>query len=241
MTASPFGAILFDLDGTLLQVEMRRFIPRYIGGFHHYCRDLVGLEELQLAMRSGIRLLLETEDGGCSNEERLFAFVAAKLNLDPVRLQGRFADFLDQGLETLADAIRPIPGAAALVDLCRRAEVALALATNPVFPRVLVEARCRWGGLDVDMFDLVSCFENSRFCKPQAGYFFDVASELGVRPERCLMIGNDTSHDLAATRAGMTTWLVDTYLLERDGPTWEPDYRGDHGSLQRFLAEKLPG
>jgi len=236
---SPFSAILFDLDGTLLQVEMFGFIRRYVAGFHARCSDLVGFDPLQRAMRAGIHLLLETEGVTRSNEERLFAFLAGRLQLSESLLRSRFEDFLAADLEPLAVEVNPIPEVTALLEVCRQSGVPLALATNPVFPRALIEARCRWVGLDVNNFVLLTSFENSHYCKPQAGYFREVADRLAVDPKTCLMVGNDTSHDLAATQVGMTTWLVDPYLMEREGPTWRPDHRGTHQQLHEFLRRHL--
>ncbi len=239
MASPPFCAVLFDLDGTLLRVEMHSFIPRYIAGFHACCSDLVAYDSLQRAMRAGIHLLLESECGKRSNEDRLFGFLADRLCLDERLLRERFARFLNTGLEPLADAIHEIPEAVSLLECCRQAQVPLVLATNPVFPQALIEARCRWAGLDLDYFVLLTSFENSRYCKPQREYFAEVAERLEIDPRDCLMVGNDTSHDLSATAIGMTTWLVDRYLLERDGPTWEPDYRGSHQDLLDFLRIHL--
>ena len=241
MPLPPFRAVLFDLDGTLLQVEMRSFIPRYIAGYHACCSDLVDYDLLQRAMRAGIHLLLETECGTRSNEDRLFTFLASRIGQDESLLRERFARFLDTGIEPLADAIIGIPEAVSLLECCRQAQVPLVLATNPVFPKVLIEARCRWAGLDLNHFALLTSFENSRYCKPQSGYFIEVAAKLGVDPRECLMVGNDTSHDLSATEVGMTTWLVDAYLQERDGPSWEPDYRGSHQELLDFLSSLIGG
>ncbi len=237
--SSTFRAVLFDLDGTLLQVEMRSFIPRYVAGFHACCSDLVAYDSLQYAMRAGIHLLLETEDGSCSNETRLFAFLAEKLALDESLLRERFARFLATGIEPLADAVQPIAEAVQLLEYCRQAQIPVALATNPVFPQELIEARCRWAGLDVGCFELLTSLENSHYCKPQIGYFNEIAHRLGVDSRDCLMVGNDTSHDLSATAAGMTTWLVDTYLFERGDSAWTADHRGDHRQLLTFLHSNL--
>ncbi len=235
MASPSFRAILFDLDGTLLRVEMRSFISRYIAGLYACCDDLVEHASLQRAMRAGIHLLLETECGKRSNEERLFTFLAARLQLEEDLLRTRFAQFLATGIEPLSDAIIEIPEADSLLRCCQQAQIPLVLATNPVFPQVLIEARCRWAGLDLDYFVLCTSLENSYYCKPQGGYFTEVAAKLGVNPKECLMVGNDTSHDLSATDIGMKTWLIDSYLLERDGPTWKPDYRGSHQDLLDFL------
>ncbi len=235
MASPSFRAILFDLDGTLLRVEMRSFVPRYIAGFYACCDDLVEHAALQRAMRAGIHLLLATECGKRSNEERLFTFLAARFQLEKNLLRDRFARFLATGLEPLSDAIIAIPEADALLKCCRQAQIPIALATNPVFPQALIEARCRWAGLDLDHFFLLTSLENSYYCKPQGRYFTEVAAKLGVKPKECLMVGNDTIHDLSASDVGMKTWLVDSYLLERDGPTRKPDYRGSHQDLLDFL------
>ncbi|WP_020675155.1 HAD family hydrolase [Geopsychrobacter electrodiphilus] len=237
--SSSFSAILFDLDGTLLQVDMPAYIRRYVAGYYTHCKDLVEFDPLQRAMRAGIRLLLETEDGTLRNEERLFTFLAGRLQLSESLLRARFADFLLSGVDALAAVVKPIPMVTALLESCRLAGIPLALATNPVFPRTLIEARCRWVGLDADDFSLLTCFENSYYCKPQAGYFQEVAGRLGVDPKTCLMVGNDTCHDLAATRVGMTTWLLEPFLIERDGPKWEPDHRGTHQQLHDYLRKHL--
>lgn len=239
MSSSTFSAVLFDLDGTLLQVEMPKFIPRYVAGFHACCSDLVTYETLQREMRAGIRMLLETEDGSLSNEDRLFSFLATRLQIYEDLLREAFAKFIATGLEPLADGIEAIPVTTLLLEHCQRAQIPIVLATNPVFPRRLIEARCRWAEIDINHFDLLTSLENSRYCKPQEGYFLDVAAKLGVDPRECLMVGNDTSHDLSASEAGMTTWLVDSYLLERKGRAWIPDHRGDHLQLLEFLRANL--
>jgi FMN phosphatase YigB (HAD superfamily) len=232
-----FSAILFDLDGTLLEVEMRSFIRNYVAGYYACCSDLIALDPLQRAMRAGIQLLLETEDGTRSNEERLFAFLALRLQLAEGVLRERYLDYLASDFSDLKRAVRPIPAVFALLDFCRQADVPLALATNPVFPRALVEARCHWGGISTADFAVLTCFENSYYCKPQAGYFLEVSDKLGFEPGRCLMVGNDTNHDLAAAQVGMTTWLIEDYLVERDGPGWAADYRGTHHQLLNYLQK----
>lgn len=240
MPPATFRAVLFDLDGTLLQVQMQQFIPRYISALHAYCQDLTSHQRLQEAMCAGIHFLLATENGVQTNQQRLFEFVAAQLDLNPQLLAQRYADFLASDFEFLATGIQSLSLANALVNICVRAKVPVVLATNPVFPRQLIEARCRWAGIDVAAFDLVTSLENSRYCKPQLGYFYALAEELSIDPQDCLMVGNDTSHDLAAGETGMTTWLVDTWLMVRKGPNFTPNFRGNHQQLHDFLHRHLP-
>ena len=113
------------------------------------------------------------------------------------------------------------------------------IATNPVFPRSVVEARLAWGGLDDFPFHLVTSYENSRFCKPSPAYFEDVLAQTGLAPDECLMVGNDTEHDLAARHAGIPTYLVDTWLIDRLEGEFHADFRGCHKDLLSFL-QKIP-
>jgi hypothetical protein len=51
------------------------------------------------------------------------------------------------------------------------------------------------------------------------------------------MVGNDTEHDLGARSAGIPTFLVDTWLLDRANGHYVTDFRGGHLDLFRFLGQ----
>lgn len=235
-----FEAVLFDLDGTLLRAEMSVFIPRYIEGLAAYCAERVAPARFSRAMLTAIRdLILIEGDGIATNEERLYRALQREIALPAGLLDRCLEQFAENGLDDLRPLIRPVPLAQQIVRECRERDLPLVLATNPVFPRFMVAARLRWAGLAETDFAHLTSYENSHYCKPQPGYFRQVAATLGVSPERCLMVGNDLSHDLAAMAVGMEAFLVDTWLVEREGPTWPCDHRGDHVALQRFLRERL--
>ena len=237
---SHIRAVLFDLDGTLLQVRMEEFIPRYVGGLAERFRDLVSPKTFSRTFLNGIRELIQGPADGTTNEARLLTSLERKLSISATDFRLRLNDYRDQGVDELARLVTEIPHAVEAVDHCRRQGQTLVLATNPVFPLFMIDARRRWSGLDEISFDHVSSYENSRFCKPSISYFEEIAETIGVPAAECLMIGNDSSHDLAATGAGMTTYLVDTYLVERPGRRWPSDYRGNHSELLSFLQQNLP-
>jgi len=237
---SHIQAVLFDLDGTLLQVEMSAFIPRYVAGLAGCFDDLIVPKKFNRAFLNGIRELFVGSTAGDTNEERLLAVLQNDLAITREEFRLRLARFRDEGADDLADLVSGIPEAKKVVELCRSRGLKLVLATNPVFPMFMIDARKRWSGLDETSFDHVSSFENSRYCKPRQAYFEEVAEAIGVAAEQCLMVGNDSNHDLAATSAGMTTYLVDTYLVERPGRRWPSDYRGNHSELLTFLRNHLP-
>ncbi len=233
-------AILFDLDGTLIRVQMSEFIPRYLKGLAAYCVDQAKTEIFIRTLLQSIRDLIHTEgDGLQTNEERVCHWMEEKLALPRAILQESLLRFKQNGIDGLQSMVHPIPLAQQIVRECRLKEIPLVLATNPVFPKFMIQARLSWAGLKEDDFCYLTSYENSSYCKPQAGYFSEVVNRLGVAAESCLMVGNDTSHDLAAVAIGMQTYLVDTWLVERDGPKWPCENRGDHADLQRFLWGKF--
>jgi FMN phosphatase YigB (HAD superfamily) len=235
---SDVRAILFDLDGTLLKVQMSEFIPRYIAGLAACCDDLVTPKRFQQAMLGSIRMLIQCAgDGLATNAQRVFAALQERLEVPEEQLRERFEHYRQTGLADLQPLVSPIPLARAILEECRAKQVALVLATNPVFPRFMIDARVAWGNLDQQFFHHQTSFENSRFCKPHPGYFREICTQLGLAPQECLMVGNDTQHDLAASAVGMPTFLVDTWIVEREGPHWPCPNRGDHAALQGYLRE----
>ena len=233
-------AVLFDLDGTLLRAQMREFIPRYIRGLAAYCADVVEPRKFEKTFFRIIRELIHTQgDGLSTNEERVYARLERDLALPESKMRESLAHFGTNDLIELQNLIRPIPLAKQIVKDCHEKGVPLVLATNPVFPMFMIRARMQWAELEEDFFSFITSYENSYFCKPQSGYFEGVAAQLGIAAENCLMVGNDSSHDLAAVAVGMQTYLVDTWLIEREDSDWPCENRGDHSSLQKFLHQEL--
>ncbi|MBW6508037.1 MAG: HAD family hydrolase [Desulfuromonadales bacterium] len=236
--SQPIKAILFDLDGTLLRVQMEHFIPRYVERLAAYCAPQIKPRRFTRAMLDAIRRLITEEgDGHISNEQRLFALLKQQLGIAEALLVESLAHYAEHHLDELHHLVHPIPLAQQIVNDCHRRNIPLVLATNPVFPRFMIEARMAWAELDLGLFRHLTSYENSRYCKPQAGYFAEIATLINVPPERCLMVGNDSSHDLAAAAVGMQTFLVDTWLVERNEQKWPCHYRGDHRALQIFLEQ----
>lgn len=237
-----FDAIFFDLDGTLLRVQMTEFIPRYIDTLAEYCRDYAEPKLFAHTVRDAIRSLIsDSGDGLQTNEQRFYCWLQRELDIPEQALRDSLRRFAAEQIDSLSDLVKPIPLARQILRECQGYGVPLVLATNPVFPEFMIQARMRWGGLEDISFQHLSSFENSRHCKPHAGYFIEITERLGLDPGRCLMVGNDNDHDLAATAVGMKTFLVDTWLVEREGADWRCDVRGDHSALQRYLQRCFYG
>jgi len=239
-TQHPIQAILFDLDGTLLRAQMRDFVPQYLSGLSAYFADQVKPDQFIAELLTTIRGLIHHEgDGSMTNEERVYASMLHNFAISETAMRSSLGHFRLNGLETLREWIHPIPLAQEIISRCQKTSIPLVLATNPVFPRFVIQARMRWANLDENAFTYVTSYENSYYCKPQAKYFRGISDHLQISPENCLMVGNDLSHDLAAVAVGMQTYLVDTWLVDRKEAEWPCADRGDHSSLQQFLQQRL--
>lgn len=231
-------AVLFDLDGTLLQVDMNRFIPAYVDGLAEVCADLAEHRRFTDVLLQATWALLRSDQGECSNQQLFHSAIERHLAISPDLFSQRLQRYCIDHLPSLAPLITPHPLVPQILRGCFERGFKVVIATNPVFPRPLVEARLDWGGMGEFPFDLVTSYENTRFCKPNRGYFEDILQTLGLEPQHCLMVGNDTEHDLAAGAAGIATYLLDTWLIDRGG-SLRPDYRGGHEELCNLL-ESLP-
>lgn len=232
-------AVFFDLDGTLLDVEMNRFIAAYVEGLARHFSDLALRYTFSSALREAMMALLAGESGFETNQELFSAVLKERLGIDDALFQARLQAYCDTDLAELESHIRPLPLARQILEQCRERHLTVVLATNPVFPRPIIDARLAWGNLGEFPFDLVTSIENTRYCKPDPRYFKDILDRFGFAPEEAIMVGNDTEHDLAARSAGIPTFLVETWMIDR-GDTFQPDYRGDHRQLLHFLSEKSP-
>ena len=229
--------IFFDLDGTLLDVEMSAFIPAYLKGLAASFADVAPADKLVEVLLDTTWSLLRADDGSRTNEEAYLLAVQQQLGIPPDLYRHRLTGYFREGLAPLEEHVRPLPVARDILQICFNKGLKVVVATNPVFPRPVVDARLAWGGLLGFPFQQVTSYENSRYCKPNPRYFTTLLAELGLQPGETIMVGNDTEHDLAARQAGIRTFLVDTWLEDRTHNGFVTDYRGSHQDLLAFVED----
>ena len=187
MSASPVRAVLFDLDGTLIDTAI----------------DLAVCGNAMRA-RLGLAPLLP---------ETLRGFIGKGLaNFIAMSLEGAAADpeeatrfFQERYFETCAANSRPYPGAIAGLDLLQAAGIALGVVTNKAgrFTEAILE---RTGVRD--RFAVVVSGDTLANKKPHPEPILHAARMLGADIAQTLFIG-DSGIDVAAARAaGCRVWLV---------------------------------
>lgn len=230
-------AILFDLDGTLLPMEMRDFGREY---FKSLCAAFPELppERLTASIWAGMKAMVKNT-GPQTNREVFAGVFTAESGIDYYENEPRFLGYYRTGFQSCRDACRITDSSRALIGILREKGYVTAIATNPVFPKIATDSRLRWLGLDPDSFPLVTTFENSHSAKPNPAYYREVLQKLSLRPEDCIMIGNDVREDGCARELGIEVFLMTDHLYNPDSL---PSGSFPQGKLSGFLewAESLP-
>jgi len=102
-------------------------------------------------------------------------------------------------------------------------------------PAVAMKERVSWAELSPEVFQLVPSIEDFHYCKPQLGFYGEIAQKLGLEPWECLMVGNDLAEDMVASRVGMKTFWVGE-RTEQDAEI-KPDYQGGLADLQELILQ----
>jgi FMN phosphatase YigB (HAD superfamily) len=96
-----------------------------------------------------------------------------------------------------------------------------------------------WAGLDENDFEFCTSYDLCSFCKPQKEYFEEIASNLGISPAECLMVGNDVDDDMPAEKCGMKVFLLTNNLINKDNKDISSYKQGDFGDLIEYVNELI--
>ncbi|MEW6398078.1 MAG: HAD family hydrolase [Bacillota bacterium] len=230
------GVLLFDLDGTLLGLDIDAFVPIYFGALARRFDGLLPASDLVDAILASTWTMISDRDLSRSNEEAFWSDFLPRVSIAREKLDPLFTAFYRDEFPSLGYLAAALPEARRVLEHAVAKGYTLVLATNPLFPRVAIRERMRWGRIDDFPFALVTAYEDMHACKPHPEYYREILDLVGARPEECLMVGNDVQEDLAASLLGIRTFLVEgPYLRDKGEPHYRPDLRGALADLITLL------
>ena len=188
----PFDAVVFDLDGTLVDTapDLTAHLNEMLAGLG---RPALDLDEIRPMIGDGARALLKRgleASGGLpagADLDTLFLEFLARYTAQPVRYGAVY-----DGVVEVLDALQP-------------AGVKLGVCTNKAqapSDRVLAELGLR------PYFPVVIGGDALTVRKPDPGHLRAVVERLGIAPERSVMIGDSENDLLSARAAGIPCVLV---------------------------------
>jgi len=179
------NTVLFDLDGTLLQLSQNAFLKTYLAKIEKVFQRLdMDPEESIKALWIGTAAMV-LNDGSMTNAERFWEVFSKHLSLDEEQcriVEAACNEFYTTEFDTVKEIMAPNDFSQRLVRALRAKGYGVVLATNPLFPSCAVVTRLNWIGLTVEDFDLVTHYTNSTFCKPNPLYYEEVFAKINRLP-----------------------------------------------------------
>lgn len=227
--------ILFDLDGTLLPMDVDHFTDVYFDLLAQKVQPYgFEAEKLKRVWWKGTAAMY-INDGTKSNEDAFWQVYEQEYGKSKEESADLFLDFYSNEFNQAVSACQPSEKAREAVEACKERGFELILATNPIFPEVATINRLHWAGCHEDDFIEITTYENSRYSKPNLAYYQDILQKHGLDPQDCLMVGNDVNEDLAARALGIKTFLVSDCLLNTKNLPVETDYQGSLAEFAEFI------
>ena len=228
-------AILFDLDGTLLLMDQDEFMGVYFSRLTERMKKH-GYEPKKLidTLWAGTLRMMKN-DGSATNEEVFWKYFCEVYGEDAINDEPLFREFYDTEFSCTRDVCRTQPLAKEIVSYLKSKGIKVILATNPMFPKVAIDMRIEWAGFETSDFDFCTVYEDFNYGKPNPEYFAEILRRTGLKPEECIMIGNDLSEDYAATAAGIRTYIVTDNLIDRKNRGLDGIEHGTFAEMVEFL------
>lgn len=230
---------LFDLDGTLLPMDMEKFVKLYFSSLCKKCAPVIKIEPEVLikAVWAGTDAMTKN-DNSCPNKEVFWKTAGAVANTDLVKYDDLFTEYYENEFIAPKDATSVTPYAKKSIDFIKKNGGRLIAATNPIFPFVATKRRLEWAGVSPDDFELVTTYENFGCCKPNLQYFEEICKKQDIKPEESIMVGNDVDEDLCSAKLGFDTYLITDTIVNRQNKDYS-SYK--NGSFEQFYKDFLKG
>ena len=228
-----YDAILFDLDGTVLPMDIDYFVKSYfkvLAAKHGYDPE-AGIQALQVGTKAMVK-----NDGSKTNEQafwdKFFELITPRDDTKAI-----FESFYKNEFETVSELFPPNPLVPDVIQISRRYADRIILATNPLFPYFATESRIRWAGLEVNDFEMYTSYEDYHYCKPNVNYYAELFERAGLDAKKCLMVGNDAKEDTVVNELGTEVYLITDYLLNRENRDISDIPHGDFPAFVKWLQE----
>jgi len=227
--------VLFDLDGTLLPMDQDLFAMTYLKGLAARVAP-AGYDPKALmgAIWKGTEAMM-VNDGSCLNEARFWQVFTALMGEKALEDMPYFDAYYREDFDKVREVCGFNPAAREIIDLVKSRGLRPVLATNPFFPGIATHKRVVWAGLQPEDFAYITTYENSSFCKPNPNYYRELLEKLELRPEECVMVGNDAHEDTAAAQLGIPVFLLTDCLLNTKNLDYSQYPQGSFPELRTFL------
>lgn len=232
------NTFFFDLDGTLLPLDMDEFLRLYYIGI-----SKCGISEA-ICKTDGMEIFgravyaMMGNDGSVTNEQVFFGTIERLSGTSREELMPLIDEFYAGEFTKIKSSTSVEKSAVQVIKTLKEKGYRLVLATNPLFPQTATNQRIAWGGLEKQDFEYISYYDNSSFCKTSLEYYKEILEKLDLTADECYMVGNDVKDDMSAMSLGFEGFLLTDHLIG-DIRKVAQCKKGDYSELLK-LAKSLP-
>lgn len=233
------NTFLFDLDGTLLPVDLDKFLKIYFGEMAKKLKSHISPEKTAKYVWQATEFMINNKDTQVTNMEAFSQHFTKITKRSFDELLPIFDDFYITEFLKTREAISPHPIVKDIVKILKEKKYNLVVATNPLFPKRAILHRLEWAGLKEEDFQLITSYEIMHACKPNIQYYQEILDIIGKKPKECIMVGNDVQEDMIASKLGINTFLLEDQIIHRENTPPICDYRGSYEDLKNIIINKF--
>ena len=228
------NTVIFDLDGTLLPMDPKKFLDIYLYELGKKLSDLMPPEKTINYIWESTGKMVKN-DGSKTNGEIFFRHFKTLVGEKYDDCLIRFDDFYKNEYIKAKAATSQSEMMIKAVHLLKEKGYKLVVATNPLFPKYATHQRLEWAGFSTEEFDYISNFEENCSSKPNPAFYSEILDKIGRQSDECLMVGNDVHEDLIASEVGIETFLITDYVLNRENRPIKADHIGNYEDFYTFV------
>ena len=210
--------ILFDVDGTLLPMDVQEFVKYYFGSLCEKMIPVLKIEPKALtdSIMAGLGAMAKN-DGSALNRDVFWKAAAKVSGVDLIKYEDMFTDYYNN-------------------EFAKENGYKVIAATNPIFPKPATYKRLEWAGLNPEDFEYITVYDNSSSCKPNLLYFKDLCEKCSISPKESLMVGNDVDEDLCSAELGFDTFLITDCIINRNDKDYSSYKSGSFEDFYNYLT-----
>jgi FMN phosphatase YigB (HAD superfamily) len=231
--------VFFDLDGTLLPMNQDDFIKGYLESLTRKLASY-GYEPTAIgkAIYSSVFAMIKN-DGSITNEHAFWNNLKLIYGDNARDNEQIYIDYYQNEFEYNKKNCWVNEKSKIVIDKIKDLGLKMVLATNPLFPKIATDQRIAWAGIDKNIFELITTYENSSYCKPNIKYYEEILGKLGANPKECLMVGNDALEDTVTLEIGMKAFLLTDCLINTKDIDINKFKHGGFDDLLNYIYELL--
>ena len=228
--------VLFDLDGTLLPMDVDVFTKRYVGSIVEfmYKHNRDG-KVIANAVYAGV-VAMGTNTGTMTNEDAFWNAFKKESGIEKKDIEDDFMEYYETVFDSV-DAGVQSENMIESIKVLKEKGYKLYLTTNPLFPSIATQKRIKWAGLNIEDFEIVTTYEDFYHCKPNTAYYQEVIDRCHLDIKECMMVGNDVKEDGIVETMGIPVYLVNDYLLNKYNLDIDTTYLGTSLEFLEFVKQ----